>query len=83
MPTGHRIYVAQRKAELPELPGAPLPALACVLKVENTLAVCVLPHCGQGVCTTDCGRKVRRSNVVPHSSHAYSKISIFHSSYVF
>jgi heptosyltransferase III len=29
---------------------------------------------------TNCGRKVRRSNVVPHSSQAYSKIGILHSS---
>ena len=26
-------------------------ALACVLKVEKTLVVCMLPHCGQGGCT--------------------------------
>src|SRR5262249_2107271 len=70
------------KATLPALPGAPLAALACVLKVENTFVVCVLPQCGQGVCTTDCGRKVRRSNVVPHFSHVYSKIGISHSSCV-
>ena len=56
VPTGHRAYVAQRKAPLPTLPGAQLPALAWVLKVENTLVVCVLPHCGQGVCSTDGGR---------------------------
>jgi heptosyltransferase III len=78
--TGHRSYVAQRKAKFPPFPGAPPPALPCVLKVENTLAVCVLPHCGQGVCTTNCGRKVSRSNVAPHSSQAYSKIGICHSS---
>src|SRR5215510_16409295 len=80
MTTGHRPYVAQRKAKFPPAPGVPPPALPCVLKVENTLVVCVLPHCGQGVGTTNCGRKVRRSNVVPHSSQAYSKIGIFHSS---
>ena len=82
MTTGHRLYGAQRKAIFPAFPGAPPPALPWVLKVENTLAVCVLPHCGQGVGTTNCGRKVKRSNVIPHSSQAYSKIGILHSSYI-
>src|SRR5262245_50462670 len=80
MTTGHRLYVAQRKAKFPAFPEPPPPALPCVLKVENTLVVCVLPHCGQTVGTTNCGRKVRRSNVVPHSLQAYSKIGILHSS---
>src|SRR5215510_13825868 len=79
MTTGHRPYVAQRKAKFPAFPEPPPPALPCVLKVENTLVVCVLPHCGQAVGTTICGRKVRRSNVVPHSLQAYSKIGILHS----
>lgn len=82
MTTGHRAYVAQRNVTFPELPGAQLPALACVLKVENTLVVWVLPHRGQGGCTTDCGCKVRRSNVVAHSAQAYSKIGILYSSSV-
>src|SRR3989442_13169237 len=55
MTTSHHTYVAQRKAELPTDPGAQPAALACVLKVENTLVVCMLPHCGQGGCTPDCG----------------------------
>jgi hypothetical protein len=77
MTTGHRTYVAQRKAALPALPGVLLPALAWVLKVENTLAVCVLPQCGQGGSITTWGRKVRRSNVTPHWAQAYSKIGIY------
>jgi heptosyltransferase-3 len=80
MTTGHHPYVAQRKAKFPVFPGTPPPTLPCVLKVENTLVVCVLPHWGQGVGTTNCGRKVRRSNVVPHSSQAYSKIGMLYSS---
>ena len=83
MTTGHRHYVAQRKAKLLPFPGAPPVALPCLLKVENTLVVRVLPQCGQGVGTTNCGRKVKRSNVVPHSSQVYSKIGILHSSSVF
>src|SRR5215468_5913702 len=80
MTTGLPHYVAQRKAKFPVFSEAPPPALPCVLKVENTLVVCALPHCGQGVGTTNCGRKVRRSNVVPHSSQAYSKIGMLYSS---
>ena len=79
MTTGLPHYVAQRKAKFPAFSEAPPPALPCVLKVENTLVVCALPHCGQGVGTTNCGRKVRRSNVVPHSSQVYSKIGILYS----
>src|SRR5215468_12338876 len=79
MTTGLPHYVAQQRAKFPAFSEAPTPALPCVLKVENTLVVCALPHCGQGVGTTNCGRKVRRSNVVPHSSQAYSKIGILHS----
>lgn len=79
MTTGHRFYGAQRKATFPVFSGEPPPALPCVLKVENTLVVCVLRHCGQGVGTCNCGRKVRRSNVIPHSSQAYSKIGILSS----
>lgn len=51
-------------------------APAWVLKVEKTLVVWTLPHSGQGVGALACGRKVRRSKVMPHVSQAYSKIGI-------
>lgn len=58
----------------------PLALPVCVLKVEKRLAVFALWHCGHTGATPENDAKTKRSNVVWHSSHWYSKIGMVHSS---
>jgi hypothetical protein len=74
-----QVYDAQRKAEGPKVVVALAPPV-WALKVEKRLAVLALWHCGHAGTTPDDDAKTKRSNVVWHSSHWYSKIGMVHSS---
>jgi hypothetical protein len=70
------------QAPLPHEAGAAAAAFGLAARAENveySVVKCFSPHAGHAIASASAARRTSFSNLVPQSSHEYSKIGIYSS----